>query len=172
MNINDFKRKIQEKQAEITKAIHRTLPIKIGRKAADHFQDNFRKGGFAVGHPPTPVSLATPPRPVPSSSKTTPISQKTATTAPSTNPTSSPDYAHSSRRKPKIATTVHSSMDVLIGQQRLAKKKRVHPTFRVMRQSCRAYSLRVKYRSSLNPYALRFITFILLLIPSTFPVEI
>ena len=47
----------------------------------------------------------------------------------------------------------------------------VHPTFRVMRQSCRAYSLRVKYRSSLNPYALRFITFILLLIPSTFPVE-
>ena len=41
MNINDFKRKIQEKQAEITKAIHRTLPIKIGRKAADHFQDNF-----------------------------------------------------------------------------------------------------------------------------------
>ena len=54
MNINDFKRKIQEKQAEITKAIHRTLPIKIGRKAADHFQDNFRKGGFAVGqHPPS-----------------------------------------------------------------------------------------------------------------------
>ncbi len=48
----------------------------------------------------------------------------------------------------------------------------VHPTFRVMRQSCRAYSQRVKYRSSLNPYALRFITFILLLIPSTFPVEI
>lgn len=46
MNINDFKRKIQEKQAEITKAIHRTLPIKIGRKAADHFQDNFRKGGY------------------------------------------------------------------------------------------------------------------------------
>ena len=54
---------------------------------------------------------------------------------------------------------------------RAGKKKMVHPTFRVMRQSCRAYSLRVKYRSSLNPYALRFITFILLLIPSTFPVE-
>lgn len=53
----------------------------------------------------------------------------------------------------------------------LLEKKLVHPTFRVMRQSCRAYSLRVKYRSSLNPYALRFITFILLLIPSTFPVE-
>ena len=54
----------------------------------------------------------------------------------------------------------------------LAEYFLVHPTFRVMRQSCRAYSLRVKYRSSLNPYALRFITFILLLIPSTFPVEI
>lgn len=52
------------------------------------------------------------------------------------------------------------------------EKNEGHPTFRVMRQLCRAYSLRVKYRSSLNPYALRFITFILLLIPSTFPVEI
>ena len=48
----------------------------------------------------------------------------------------------------------------------------VHPTFRVIRQSCSAYSLSLKYRSSLNPYALRFITFILLLIPSTLPVEI
>lgn len=50
--------------------------------------------------------------------------------------------------------------------------KKVHPTFRVIRQSCSAYSLSLKYRSSLNPYALRFITFILLLIPSTLPVEI
>lgn len=51
-------------------------------------------------------------------------------------------------------------------------RKLVHPTFRVIRQSCSAYSLSLKYRSSLNPYALRFITFILLLIPSTLPVEI
>lgn len=51
-------------------------------------------------------------------------------------------------------------------------KDLVHPTFRVIRQSCSAYSLSLKYRSSLNPYALRFITFILLLIPSTLPVEI
>lgn len=50
--------------------------------------------------------------------------------------------------------------------------KVVHPTFRVIRQSCSAYSLSLKYRSSLNPYAFRFITFILLLIPSTLPVEI
>ena len=49
---------------------------------------------------------------------------------------------------------------------------RDHPTFRVMRQSCSAYSLSLKYLSSLKPYALRFITFILLFIPSTLAVEI
>lgn len=49
---------------------------------------------------------------------------------------------------------------------------RAHPTFRVMRQSCSAYSLSLKYLSSLKPYALRFITFILLFIPSTLAVEI
>ena len=48
---------------------------------------------------------------------------------------------------------------------------KVHPTFRVIRQSCSAYSLSLKYRSSLKPYALRFITFILLFMPSTLPVE-
>lgn len=48
----------------------------------------------------------------------------------------------------------------------------VHPTFRVMRQSWSAYNLSSKYRSSLNPYAALFKTFILLLIPSTFPVDI
>ena len=52
------------------------------------------------------------------------------------------------------------------------KIKMAHPTFRVMRQSCSAYSLSSKYRSSLNPYAVLFITFILLLIPSTLPVDI
>ena len=48
----------------------------------------------------------------------------------------------------------------------------VPPTFRVMWQSCSAYSLSSKYRSSLNPYAVLFMTFILLLMPSTFPVDI
>ena len=52
------------------------------------------------------------------------------------------------------------------------KKILAHPTFRVMRQSCSAYSLSLKYLSSLKPYALRFITFILLFIPSTLAVEI
>ena len=51
------------------------------------------------------------------------------------------------------------------------EKDLVHPTFRVIRQSCSAYSLSLKYRSSLKPYALRFITFILLFMPSTLPVE-
>ena len=50
--------------------------------------------------------------------------------------------------------------------------KLAHPTFRVMRQSCSAYSLSLKYLSSLKPYALRFITFILLFSPSTLAVEI
>lgn len=54
----------------------------------------------------------------------------------------------------------------------LVGKDMAHPTFRVMRQSCSAYSLSLKYLSSLKPYALRFITFILLFIPSTLAVEI
>ncbi len=32
-----------------------------------------------------------------------------------------------------------------------AKAKKVHPTFRVIRQSCNAYSLSLKYLSSLKP---------------------
>ena len=54
----------------------------------------------------------------------------------------------------------------------LKEENMAHPTFRVMRQSCSAYSLSLKYLSSLKPYALRFITFILLFIPSTLAVEI
>ena len=104
--------KYKKSRQKLQKPYTEPLPIKIGRKAADHFQDNFRKGGFAVGHPPTPVSLATPPRPMPSSPKTTPISRKTATTAPSTNPTSSPDSTPSSKHKSKTATTVLTSMGV------------------------------------------------------------
>ena len=50
--------------------------------------------------------------------------------------------------------------------------KEVHPTFRVMRQSRKTYSLSLKYSSSLKLYALRFMTLILLFIPSTLPVDI
>lgn len=59
----------------------------------------------------------------------------------------------------------------IAGLQQMVDNK-AHPTFRVMRQSCSAYSLSLKYLSSLKPYALRFITFILLFIPSTLAVEI
>ena len=52
------------------------------------------------------------------------------------------------------------------------KEKEVHPTFRVMRQSRKTYSLSLKYSSSLKLYALRFMTLILLFIPSTLPVDI
>ena len=57
-------------------------------------------------------------------------------------------------------------------KKRQEEIKKAHPTFRVMRKSCSAYSLSLKYLSSLKPYALRFITFILLFIPSTLAVEI
>ena len=69
---------------------------------------------------------------------------------------------HSSElERAQLKKTIHSKKE----------RKKVHPTFRVIRQSCSAYSLSLKYRSSLKPYALRFITFILLFMPSTLPVE-
>ena len=46
-----------------------------------------------------------------------------------------------------------------------------HPTFRVMQQSCCAYSLRLKHLLFLKPYSSRFITLIWLFIPPLFPVE-
>ena len=65
-----------------------------------------------------------------------------------------------------IKVITHQKQDIKIVSYQ------AHPTFRVMRQSCSAYSLSLKYLSSLKPYALRFITFILLFIPSTLAVEI
>lgn len=46
MNIKDFNRILQAKRQQIADAIHRRLPVKVGRIAQDHFQDNFRKGGY------------------------------------------------------------------------------------------------------------------------------
>lgn len=60
----------------------------------------------------------------------------------------------------------------VLNRKEIQEKHLVHPTFRVIRQSCSANSLSSKYRSSLNPYAVLFNTLILLLIPSTLPVEI
>lgn len=46
MNSKQFQQLLQKKQQEIQMAIDRTLPIKIGRIAKNHIQENFRKGGF------------------------------------------------------------------------------------------------------------------------------
>ena len=53
MTIQQFEALVKAKQREIRDAIHRRLPVKIGRMATDHFQDNFRRGGFVDGglHP-------------------------------------------------------------------------------------------------------------------------
>lgn len=53
MTIDDFQRRIKAKQKELQTLVRRTLPVKIGRMAKDHFQNNFRQGGFVNGglHP-------------------------------------------------------------------------------------------------------------------------
>ncbi len=53
MNIQQFEALVKAKQREIRDAIHRRLPVKIGRMATDHFQENFRRGGYVDGglHP-------------------------------------------------------------------------------------------------------------------------
>lgn len=46
MNISEFKALIEAKSEQINKYIARDLPIHVGKIAVDHYQDNFRKGGF------------------------------------------------------------------------------------------------------------------------------
>ena len=48
MNIKDFSASLKAKQKELDTLMRRELPIKVGRMAKDHYQDNFRKGGFVV----------------------------------------------------------------------------------------------------------------------------
>lgn len=42
-------KELARKQHELERCVHRTLPVKVGREAKDHFQENFRKGGFVNG---------------------------------------------------------------------------------------------------------------------------
>lgn len=49
MNIKDFSASLKAKQKELDTLMRRELPIKVGRMAKDHYQDNFRKGGFVNG---------------------------------------------------------------------------------------------------------------------------
>ena len=57
MDLKQFQQQLAAKQREVEQAMKRTLPVKIGRIAADHFHENFRKGGFVNGglHPLQPT---------------------------------------------------------------------------------------------------------------------
>lgn len=46
MTPEEFERKIKENAGQIKHAIDRTIPVKAGRAAKDHFQENFKKSGF------------------------------------------------------------------------------------------------------------------------------
>jgi phage gpG-like protein len=49
MDIKDFSALLKAKQKELDTLMRRELPVKVGRMAKDHYQDNFRKGGFVNG---------------------------------------------------------------------------------------------------------------------------
>lgn len=53
MDIKDFARLVKAKRGELDTLMRRNMPVIAGRMAKDHFQDNFRKGGFVNGglHP-------------------------------------------------------------------------------------------------------------------------
>lgn len=46
MDLQQFQQLLLEKQQEIEQALRRTLPVKVGRIAKDHFQEGFLQGGF------------------------------------------------------------------------------------------------------------------------------
>ena len=46
MTPEDFIQLLNRQQWEIANCINRTLPVKVGVLARNHFQDNFLKGGF------------------------------------------------------------------------------------------------------------------------------
>lgn len=46
MTPQQFQTLIKAKKKEIHDAVHRRLPVKLGRMAVDHFKDNFRQSGF------------------------------------------------------------------------------------------------------------------------------
>jgi phage gpG-like protein len=49
MNEKEFINRLKSKQREIENLARRRLPIIVGRMAKDHFQENFRQGGFVNG---------------------------------------------------------------------------------------------------------------------------
>ena len=57
MDLKQFQQQLAAKQREVEQTMRRTLPVKVGRIAADHYHENFRKGGFVDGglHPWQPT---------------------------------------------------------------------------------------------------------------------
>ena len=49
MTVQEFAQEINRKSREFSDLIQRKMPIIVGRMAKDHYQDNFRKGGFVNG---------------------------------------------------------------------------------------------------------------------------
>ena len=49
MTIKEFNRLIKSKQRELADLMHRKMPVHAGRLAKNHYQDNFRKGGYVNG---------------------------------------------------------------------------------------------------------------------------
>ena len=49
MYIQHFAKLIEQKRKELDKMMRRKMPVIAGRMAKDHFQENFRQGGFVNG---------------------------------------------------------------------------------------------------------------------------
>ena len=57
MDVKDFANELERKSREVDNLMRRKLPVLVGRMAKDHYQDNFRKGGFLNdGLHPWPVT--------------------------------------------------------------------------------------------------------------------
>lgn len=46
MDVKNFADELKNKAGEVENLMRRKLPVIVGRMAKDHYQDNFRKGGF------------------------------------------------------------------------------------------------------------------------------
>ena len=64
MDIKDFAELIKRKRDRLDSMMRRKMPVMVGRMAKDHFQDNFRQGGFVNGglHPLSLIHISEPTR--------------------------------------------------------------------------------------------------------------
>ncbi len=49
MTTDEVIKEIEQQAKELEALARRRLPVKVGRLATSHFQNNFRKGGFVNG---------------------------------------------------------------------------------------------------------------------------